>query len=475
MPQALWLMVIPLGATPIIYLLRRTWVGALLAAAVASYSAWLAVNLPAGVVLNLLGRTFTLDALSQAILALLFAAAAILFLTLTILSLGNIKDNYAVHYVKSIGQEVRIFYPAALIILGIFVAASFTRHLGITAILIELAAILAVFVIQTERLESTRASLRFLTLMSLAMPFFLLAAWLIDVNQLTGETDTLEQIALFVGLGFALWLAVMPFHGWLTSTATEASPPMAAFVLITFPAIGLLTFIHLLIDAPWLFDSNYLVTAMLLAGVITAFAGGVMAGVQRGFSELLGYSALYNLGCLVALLALGGKAAIITIVVALTARSLALVLIAAGTSTLHLQAPGDGFAQIKGFAWHMPVAAAGLLAGGLTLAGAPLTIGFAPYWQLLQSMASIDSRGVWLLIFGGLGVSIGYLRGFRALVSTERQTTQRTVQVFTFQEPAALIVIISVLGLLGLLLGIFPSLLIEPLQAATLNIPFPIR
>jgi hypothetical protein len=177
MPAALWLIALPLGVTPLVYLLRRSGAGAILAALVAFFLAWLVVRLPLGVVLNVLGRTIELDQLSQVTLSLLFATAAALFFTLTVFSLGRQGARRDALYSKSLGPEVRIFYPAVLVILALFVAANLFRHLGITAIFIELAAILTVFVIQTERLESTRAALRFLILISLATPLFLLAAW----------------------------------------------------------------------------------------------------------------------------------------------------------------------------------------------------------------------------------------------------------------------------------------------------------
>ena len=123
----------------------------------------------------------------------------------------------------------------------------------------------------------------------------------------------------------------------------------------------------------------------------------------------------------------------------------------------------------------MPVASAGLILGGLTLAGVPLTAGFSPYWQLLHSVAQIDSRGVVLLVLGGLGVVIGYLRGLRAALFLDHKAGETPYFSLKFQEPRALIGVITILGLICLLLGLFPSLLIEPLQTATINIPFPIR
>ena len=319
--------------------------------------------------------------------------------------------------------------------------------------------------------------------MSLATPLFLLAAWRIDFYQLSGGLQTngnLEQTTLLVGFGFALWLAVVPFHSWLTTTAAESSPATAAFVLIAFPIIAFSTMIHLLADFPWLVNSPQLVEAIIIAGVSTAFVGGVLASVQRGFSELMGYAALYDLGCTLAVLGLGGSTGVITILVSLTVRALALTLMAASVSAIRLRASSDGFAELREMVQQMPVAMAGLILGGLTLAGIPFTAGFAFHWQLLRLMAEVDPRWSTLLALAGLGVAIGYLRGFRAallprLSPKAMPQPARHRVVFTLQEPTLLLVLISLLAATTILLGLFPAVLIQPFQILAGGISIPIQ
>lgn len=478
MPPALWLIALPVGAVPLVYLLRRVSVGAIVAASIAFLSAWLAMHLPIGLILNVLGRPIELDQLSRIILVLLFGTTAVLFLV----TFPSVPLAGKQRVPEAGAGTGRTFYPIGLAILGSIVAASLSRHLGIAAIFIEVAAIFVVFVIQGQRLESTRAALRFLVLMSLATPFFLLAAWRIDIYQLSGglqPASYLSQTALLAGIGFAFWLAVVPFHGWLTATAAESAPAPAAFVLITFPVVAFSTLIHLLIDAPWLINSSQLAGAIIVAGGLTAFVGGALAGVQRSFSTLMGWAALYDLGCTLVILGIGGETAVITIVVGLTIRALALILIAAGTSAIRLHLAGDSFAQLTGFARRMPVATAGLIVGGLTLAGAPLTAGFPLRWQLLQSAATVDPRWPLLLALAGLGVAVGYLRGGRVLLSLSSAQNKKgrpqAEVAFSLQEPILLVIVIGLLGITSIVLGLLPALLVEPLQTLLMGISVPIR
>lgn len=487
MPPALWLIALPLGAVPLVYLLRKVAWGAVVAALVALISAWLVIRLPTGVILEFLGRGVELDRLSQIILTLLFVATAFLFL-IPVLMRGpaprtlykdEAKKKRVLLYPVVKPRVGRTFYPVGLAVVGLFVAASLSRHLGFIAIFIQAAVILTVFIIQEGRLESTRAALRFLLLMSLATPLFLLAAWRIDFYQLSGGLQLAgasQQTAFLIGVGFAILLAVVPFHGWLTSIAAEASPAVAAFVLISFPAIAFVSLLHLLGDFPWLVDSSQLVSAIIIAGVATAFVGGAMASVQRGFSELTGCAALYDLGCTLAVLGLGGPTAVLTILVGLTVRALALMLIAACASAIRLRRASDGFTEVRGVAQQMPVATIGLLLGGLSLAGVPFTAGFASHWQLLRVMVEVDSGGLILLTVAGLGVAMGYLRGFRAALLPPVNTSKSEPRLrFTIQEPSGALVVISLLLVVIILLGLFPAVLIEPLQLFTTGIPVPIQ
>lgn len=483
MPQALWLIGLPLGAATVVYFLRKLSAGAVIAALAALLLAWLAVRIPPGVALNMLGRTVELDRLSQVSLLLIFLATAALFVILILVTVAHHQNGQTGAATVNHRSEGRVFYPAALLILAIFVAANLSRHLGITAILMGVAAILTAFVIQTQRLESTRAALRFLILSSLATPLFLLAARRIDDYQLADGVilpQELEQIAFLVGLGAALWLAVVPFHSWLTRTAAESSPPTAVFTLVTFPTVAIAILMNLFRDLPWLVDSVVLVDAIIIAGVVTAFVGGVLAAIQRGFSELLGYAALFNLGCIITALGLGGPAAVITVLVSLSVRTLALVLLAASMSTLTLRSPNAGFVEIRGLGLRMPVATVGLIVGGLTLAGVPFTAGFAPTWQLLRSLAVVDLRGVMLLVAGSAAVSVGYLRGLRALLMVPPHGARRPWMPLAHRsgilaEPPAMLVVIILLSLVVLGLGLFPNALIEPLKNFSALISFPIR
>ncbi|MDM8528455.1 proton-conducting transporter membrane subunit [Anaerolineales bacterium HSG24] len=470
MPPVIWPIIIPIGIIPIVYLFRRTQVGAFIATFTALEIGWLIVQLEPDFVVDILGHALTLNSFSQTVLALIAFFAAIFFL-ISALSPSFIEEKAKRVQLRQQkrhrkahggiqGQEGRTLYPVGLALLSLFIVLSLTHHLGITALLMQVAAILIVFVIQGGRLVSIRAALQFLSLMSLATPMLLLAAWQFDTYQYQTRPpflpDTYQQTALLVGLGFALWLAIVPFHSSLTATAADSYPATSAFVLLTVPAIALMVFMPLLENKSAIFEYSPFFENLLIAAFFTAFMGGMLAGIQRGFSQLMGYAALYDLGCLLLIIALKHQEGVTMLLVNLSSRAIALSLLATGMAALRASHARDGFVELTGMAWKMPFATLGLFFGGATLVGLPFTAGLMTRWEILAELASWDVRLTILLGLAGLAVFIGYLRGIRHLL--DDQNGDSTVQI---QEPLGLLVLIIGLIIINLLVSVFPNNLLE--------------
>jgi formate hydrogenlyase subunit 3/multisubunit Na+/H+ antiporter MnhD subunit len=116
------------------------------------------------------------------------------------------------------------------------------------------------------------------------------------------------------------------------------------------------------------------------------------------------------------------------------------------------------------------MAVVALMIGGGILAGVPLLAGFGPRWQIIHTGAEVNPVLPALLVLGGLGVAIGYFRGLRAMIAPGHGPAR-----VTFAEPRLLLALISLLIVVSILLGLFPALLIEPLQLLTMTVSVPIQ
>jgi NADH:ubiquinone oxidoreductase subunit 2 (subunit N) len=438
-----WLVVLPMAATPVVYLTRRWSVGAYLAALASLFTGLLAASLPSTNLMHLAGRTFLLDPLAQQSLALFFVTSAVLYLA---------------------GWRFRqggYFTPLGLFVSGLFAVAAMSRHLGITGLIMTLAAIASVPIIQGDQTGSIRAAWRFLVFMAMALPLILLAAWRVDLYREDAQNAMyLAQAAAFLGIGLAIWLAVVPLHSWLTMSGAWAPPVAGAFVLIGFPMMALVTLSHLLAEATWFTWWPQAGRLLLLAGLASAAVGGLMTAVQRTLRSAIGYAALFDLGCLLIAAAMQGNGGAFTLYAGLVTRAIGLLLTAVATSALQAETSGNVMANLQGAARRQPLAVAALLVGGFTLAGLPLTAAFPVRWFVLHDLAQVDQRAVWVVILAGVGVAIFYLRALRTMLEPP---------ALQHPEPRARLlwlptILLAILVLLTVGLGLFP----EPLlRAAT--------
>ena len=103
----------------------------------------------------------------------------------------------------------------------------------------------------------------------------------------------------------------------------------------------------------------------------------------------------------------------------------------------------------------MPLATAGLVLGGLSLAGMPLTAGFPSRWAIYRLLSAPDLALAMLL--SGAGVAFGYLRGLSTLLGSSTEPKVR-------REPfiASLMILGMIILCLGL--GLRPQWLLPPIQ-----------
>jgi formate hydrogenlyase subunit 3/multisubunit Na+/H+ antiporter MnhD subunit len=176
---------------------------------------------------------------------------------------------------------------------------------------------------------------------------------------------------------------------------------------------------------------------------------------------MLGYAALYDYGVLIVALGLRGTAGLPTAIWLLVTRTISLFTIAAGAAAIRHYMASDGYEQIRGAASRLPWAVVAMIAGGFGLAGLPLTAQFASRWALLQLVTENDTRWTLLLLAGALGVAIGVVRAGQACFGHLRSSPVE-------REPFGLTLIAALLVGVGLLLGLFPQLLTDPVAAVIL-------
>jgi NADH:ubiquinone oxidoreductase subunit 2 (subunit N) len=455
---------LPAAAAIALYLLRAWRVAAVgLAALVTLALAWVALAAPlnvpigwlGGAVLEdtafIMGRAFSIEDSDRLGLAFILAQAGLLFL------------------LSGIGQPSTNFLPAGMAILGLLAASLFVRPFIFAAIFMQLAASAAVFMLadtadQSGGRSATRGALRYLVYATLGLPFILLTGWLLEAAAASpADPVFIGQATILLMFGFAILLAIAPFHSWIPALA-EHAPPMASAYVFTVMRLAVLFLLLTFLDVyPWLGQNPVVYRGLILAGSGMALFGTIFTFGQRNFGRSMGYVLLIDFGAVMLGIGLGTATGVQAALVTMALRGLGLPLWAMGLEEMRREAGADTFEAARGFGRRSPLAAAAILVGMLSLAGFPLTAGFVGRWGLLYQLTQIHPTAAIILLLGTVSASLVIARGLAALL-TPADGTDRPKQSLL---PGRLATGLYGLGFtIVLALGLFPQWLL-PLVADT--------
>ena len=435
----------PLAAALATLLLRRfNAIAALVAALVPLALGVYAFQAPLSDPQAILGRTIALGNGDRLGIAYLFIASAAIFVSA---------------WRSSPGWS---YYPIVLVILWMLAAALIIRPplneifptFVYSAIFITFASVLAAFPLQGGTPGVVNSVLRFVVTMTLALPALLMADW--TLGQFTQSPDSVEisQASLtLVALGFALLLAVVPFHTWLPAVSRDAPPLSSAFV------------VNIVMGAVWILLLDVLNGNRLIAGdprmfemlrgaglLMTAF-GSLAAWAQRDFGRLLGYGTLADMGVGLFAVGINSRAGLAAALVVMVTRSASTILMSVGMTLARKRHSDDAFNTLSGLVWRMPWASLALVAGGLSLTGFPPLAGFAGRWGIVQEAATVDVRAAGAILAASVSVAIGVLRGLREMLRAPSGGAEPPAR-----ETRGEIAIVAVALLVNLVFGLFPSL-----------------
>ena len=399
--------------------------------------------------LNVLGRSFVLQTADGPLLAIIYGLAALWFFG-----------------AEAAGLARRLI-PLGLAILSLLVAAIAVRPFLFAAVFIEIAVLLSVPMLLSSRQKPGRGILRYVIFQTLAVPFILLAGWLLaGVETSPGDVELTAQSTAMLAMGFTFLLAIFPLYTWIPMLIEEAPPYLVGFLLWLLPQTTALFAMGFLDRYPFLRLSADLMNLLRAAGLLMVVSAGLWAAFQRHLGRLMGYAAIAETGFLLIALGLGTTTGIQLVFLQIIPRGLGLAVWAMSLSVIQSHANPPLFANAQGVARAVPFATAGAVLANLSVAGFPLLAGFPVRIALLESLAR-QSLGltIWLA-FGLLGLMIGAVRalGVTVMANAGRWETHET------RTQAALVA----LGILALLvLGLFPQasqFLLENLPALFKNL-----
>ncbi len=360
-----------------------------------------------------------------------------------------------------------LIFPVGLSVLSLFSAALLIRPLVYAALFVEIAAVLSIFALQSEDRPPTRGGLHYLVFTTLAMPGLLVTHWLMERYSLTpDDTALLNTSTILLAISFSLLLGNVPFHTWVPALAGDSAPMASAFVLtVGNGAVWFLLFDFLetyagLSTYPR-FDS-----LVSTAGLAMIVVGGLLAAAQRRLGRLIGYSALVDTGGGLVALGMHNELGLSLLFLLLLVRPFGIILLATGVSGLQrLNGGDDSLDALRGKGREAPWSVVALVVGGLSIAGMPVSAGFAGRWALYRALAPTGPGSALLILFAGIGSMIGLWRGLSTLlapVDASQEESEESADERSAQEPPwdwryVALLVLSIVLCIGI--GLFPHVL----------------
>lgn len=282
---------------------------------------------------------------------------------------------------------------------------------------------------------------------------------LVEGGSMLREHHLYGAIVLLIFIGAMTKSAQWPFHFWLP-TAMEAPTPVSAYLhSATMVKAG----VYLLARLSPVLGGTELWTGLLVsAGLLTMVMGAALALPQRDIKLILAYATVSVLGMFVMLLGLGTELAVQAVMTYLVAHALykGALFLAAGILD-HASGTRDVTA-LSGLGKVLPGTAAGAGLAALSMAGLPPLLGYIGKemaYDAAAHAAMVPLLFTAATVFAGLCfVATAGITGIHPFVGRRGRTPKDP-----HPAPGRMLVGPVLLGLSGVLFGVFSSWLEKPL------------
>ena len=378
-------------------------------------------------------------------------------------------------YLVAAGMYCGEYYALALTsALGMLVMISAAHllplYIGLELMSLSLYAMIA---LDRDNKRAAESAIKYFVLGALASGLFLYGVSVI--YGATGELGILQvaaaisndsggeaRLALSLGLvfmlaGLAFKLGAAPFHMWLPDVYQGAPAPVTLFIAAAPKIAATAIMLRILTEALGLMEADWRPMLMVLA-VASLAVGNITAIAQSNLKRMLAYSAIAHSGFVVLGILSGGDDGAAAAVFYVIIYALMTV---GGFGALTLLAEGGReraeLADIKGLAANNGAAAAVVMVLMFSMAGVPPFAGFAAKLAVLQSVLAADLP--LLAIIAVLLSAVGAFYYLRVVKLMYFDSPEKNVAMLP-KLPQSAQLSLAVVGVLVLLLGMFPGKLL---------------
>jgi hydrogenase-4 component F len=372
--------------------------------------------------------------------------------------------------------SLRLFYIAWAVLLAVLVLAFFSDNLALFWIFAELTTIIsAILVAILSARDNIDAAIKYIFIASTSMLFsFVGFIFLFETSRVVTGTGTLNWTELLLAahafppimataafvlvfIGFAAKSGIFPFHTWLPEAHAKAPSAVSAIlsgVLLNVGIYGIIRTYAIVNQAGAGSTASFL---LALFGVLTIGIAAFSMIPQKNLKKLIAFSSVENMGIILVGLAVATPVAIFWVLFHIMAHSLTKASLFFSAGILHRQykspLSSEAVDDIRDVFVYQPLAAWGIIIGGLAIIGMPpFPIFVSKVFIMLQlGTASPLVLGTVLVLLFIAAVAFGY---FIITMFRKRSRPGRDTDLVPYRTPVSMKVPIIVLLFILLVAGI---------------------
>ncbi len=274
----------------------------------------------------------------------------------------------------------RFFPSIASLMLATVASSLMVEPFLYASAFIGLAAMGSVLLLVSRDHPRSVGAVRLMVLYTFAVLAILLSGWMIETG--SGTVTSAGQgvgAGTILGFGFAILMAIPPFHIWLTSGVKESNNFIVAFVTIILQSAGFFFLLRFLDAYSWLREDPLFSNGLRSISIATIVLATFWALSALDLRRIFAYAVVADMGVILLALSQSNTNGIRISLALFGARVFSIAVFSLGLCDVE-----RGIRDWRGAGRKNPVASLALLGGLLSLAGFPLTPGFPGRWALLS-------------------------------------------------------------------------------------------
>lgn len=361
------------------------------------------------------------------------------FIALIVAGIAALTMSYAF---RSVEKEIRsektpLFYTAFLLCMTGLLGITQTGDAFNVFVFLEISSLSTYALISMGRdRRALTAAFSYLIMGTIGATFFLIGVGLLySVTGTLNMVDLAERIPqvssmrtlhtafAFIVVGVSLKLALFPLHLWLPNAYTFAPSIVTVFIAATSTKVAiyvLARFIFTVFGADFAFGvmpTTWLLVPLAIIGLLSASA---VAIGQNKIKRMLAYSSVAQIGYMVLGIGMATSAGLTAALLHVFNHALMKAALFMALGAVFYRFGSVYLDDMRGLGKRMPWTMGAFVAGGLSLIGVPLTVGFISKWHLILAAIELGWWPVVVAIVVGSLLAIVYI--------------WRVVEVAYFQE-----------------------------------------